>query len=165
VWLSVLFKNLLKGPATEAFPLGEATATPKRYRGRAMFDASSCSGCRTCEYVCAGGAIHFEEQSDGLHFTLWHNTCVFCGMCEQNCMSKAIHLSNDWHLAHTQDKKYAMVEQGTVPYKPCLSCGKQMLPTPAPLMELAYRGDSLRIAELRQLCPDCRRAASAGGKR
>jgi formate hydrogenlyase subunit 6/NADH:ubiquinone oxidoreductase subunit I len=163
VWLSVLVKNLLNGPSTEPFPFGEAT-TPARYRGRATFDASACSGCRTCEYVCASGAIHFEERPDGLRFTLWHNTCVFCGMCQQNCMSKAIRLSNDWHLAHTQDKKYAMVEQGTVAYKPCLKCGKQMLPTPAPLMQLAYHGDSKQIETLRQLCPNCRRSASAGGK-
>jgi formate hydrogenlyase subunit 6/NADH:ubiquinone oxidoreductase subunit I len=163
VWISVLVKNLMKGAATEAFPFGEAQ-TPEKYRGRAQFDAAACTGCRTCEYVCAGGAIHFEEKADGLQFTLWHNSCAFCGMCQQYCMAKAIHLTNDWHLAHEQEKKYDMVEQGFVAYKPCLNCGKTMLPTSAALMRLAFRGESKEIERLRQLCPECRQVVSAGGR-
>jgi hypothetical protein len=33
-------------------------------------------------------------------------------------MSKAIRFSDDWHFANVQNKKYTIVEQGTVPYKP-----------------------------------------------
>ncbi|HVJ05609.1 MAG TPA: 4Fe-4S dicluster domain-containing protein [Candidatus Saccharimonadales bacterium] len=164
MWLSILVRNLLKGPSTEPFPFAEAT-TPSKYRGRVEFDASRCSGCQTCQYVCAAGAIHFDETAEGMRFTLWHNSCVFCGMCEQNCMSHAIHLSNDWHLAHPQEQKYQLVEQGTVPYQACRECGQRMLPAPLPLMQKAFRGDSPQIQALRQLCPICRQSVSAGGKR
>lgn len=161
MWQLVLLKNLLKGPATEAFPFGEAT-TPAAYRGRVAFDPSACTGCRTCQYVCAAGAIHFEERPDGLRFTLWHNSCVFCGMCQHYCVAKAIHLTTDWHLSHEQARKYEMLEEGWVPFKPCLQCGKLMLPATLSLMRLAYRGDSKEIEVLRQLCPECRQTRAAG---
>lgn len=160
MWQLVLLENLLKGPATEAFPFGEAK-TPEAYRGRVAFDPSACTGCRTCQYVCAAGAIHFEEREGGLRFTLWHNSCVFCGMCARYCVSKAIHLTSDWHLAHEQSKKYELVEQGWVPFKPCTGCGKSMLPVAEPLMRQAFRGDSKEIEALRQLCPECRQARAA----
>jgi formate hydrogenlyase subunit 6/NADH:ubiquinone oxidoreductase subunit I len=160
VWQFDLLKNLFKGPSTEAFPFGEAT-TPEAYRGRVTFDATACTGCRTCQYVCAAGAIHFEERQDGLRFTLWHNSCVFCGMCESYCVSKAVHLTNDWHLAHLQSEKYEQIEEGWVPFKPCTSCHKMILPVAMPLMRQAFRGDSEDIEALRGLCTECRQTRAA----
>ena len=36
-FLKVLFRNLLEGPSTDPFPLGE-TFTPERLRGKAVVD-------------------------------------------------------------------------------------------------------------------------------
>ncbi len=103
-FLKVLLNNLRKGPSTDPFPFGE-TVTHAAYRGKVTFDAAACVGCRMCAHVCAGGAIRFSEDQDGLYFTIWHNTCISCGLCASYYRTKAIRLSNNWHLSHLQDQK------------------------------------------------------------
>ncbi|MBK1841010.1 4Fe-4S binding protein [Azospirillum sp. YIM B02556] len=162
--LMLLLRNLARGPSTDAFPFGD-TFTPERLRGRIRFDPELCTGCRLCAHVCAGDAIHFDETDEGLRFTLWHNTCTFCGLCEHYCQTKAIHLTDDWHLAHLQQDKYAMIEQGVVAPAACAGCGCRMTaPVPA-LTALAYRAGNRRIEHLQTLCPDCRRKAGVTGGR
>jgi len=163
LFFKVLLKNLFAGPSTEAFPFAEA-ATPEAYRGKVVFDASACVGCKMCEHVCPGGAIRFEEHSDGLHFMIWHNTCVTCGLCSHYCVTKAIRLSNDWRLSHTQDQKYKMTDQAVVTYAACGKCGAPIMPAADALVKLAYRGVSQRTGHLMNLCPDCRRVASVSAE-
>lgn len=158
-FLKILLSNLLKGPSTEAFPFGEAV-TPPAYRGKVTFDAAACAGCKMCEHVCPGGAIRFQEQEDGLHFMIWHNTCISCGLCAHYCLTKAIKLSNDWHLSHLQAEKYQMTDQALVPITTCAGCGQRLLPAVGALMRLAYKDVSPRTEHLRNLCPECRRKAS-----
>ncbi len=161
-FLKVLARNLIQGPSTDPFPFGEAP-TPKGFRGRVRFDAAACVGCRMCEHVCAGGAIRFEENESELRFTLWHNTCAFCGLCQHYCRTGAIALTEDWHLSHRQEQKFAMVEQGTVPLVPCLGCGVSMIPATRELMRIAYRETNGDIDRLRRLCPECRRKVGMKG--
>ncbi len=161
-FIRILFRNLTQGPSTDPFPFG-ATFTPKGLRGRIAFDAARCSGCRMCEHVCAGGAIRFDPTPEGLQFTLWHNTCTFCGLCEHYCIPKAIHLTEDWHLAHRQEDKYRMIEQGTVAYQPCAECGVRFIPISAALVTRVYGAGTAAVARLGRLCPDCRRKRSAAG--
>ncbi len=161
-FLKILVRNLIQGPSTDPFPFGE-TFTPEGLRGRVRFDASACVGCRMCEHVCAGGAIRFEQSESELRFTLWHNSCTFCGLCQHYCKTKAIVLTEDWHLSHRQEEKYAMVEQGTVPLAPCLGCGISMIPVADELMRVAYRETNQDIDRLRRLCPDCRRKLGIKG--
>lgn len=159
-FLKVLIRNLRKGPSTDPFPFGE-TFTPEALRGRIAFDASRCSACRMCEHVCAGGAIHFEETPQGVEFVLWHNTCTFCGLCEHYCVPKAIHLTNDWHLAHKQEDKYRMTEEGTMLFQTCTACQTAFLPASPALMDKVYQTPDSLDAAMRQLCPDCRQARAA----
>lgn len=162
-FIKILMDNLRKGPATEAFPFGEAP-TPETYRGRVTFEAGDCTGCRMCEHVCAGGAIRFAEDDEGLHFLIWHNTCISCGLCEYYCPTKAITLSTNWHLAHVQDEKYEQTDQGLVPNRACSKCGKPYMPAAPALMGRAYRNVNDRTAELARMCPDCRRLATLPGE-
>ncbi|MBZ4021531.1 4Fe-4S ferredoxin [Rhodobacter sp. TJ_12] len=163
-FLKILLDNLRKGPATEAFPFGEAP-TPPAYRGKVAFDADTCTGCKMCEHVCAGGAIRFAEDDDGLHFLIWHNTCISCGLCEYYCPTKAITLTNNWHLAHPQSEKYTQIDHGTVAQCRCTECGTAFLPAIPALMDLAYRGQNDRTKALAGMCPDCRRRATLSGAR
>jgi len=159
-FLKVLFRNLRQGPSTDPFPFGE-TFTPEALRGRIAFDASRCSVCRMCEHVCAGGAIRFEETPQGVEFILWHNTCTFCGLCEHYCVPKAIHLTNDWHLAHKQEDKYRMIEEGTMYFKSCVACSSAFLPPSDALLDKVYPTPAAIDPAMSELCPDCRRARAA----
>lgn len=159
-FIKILIRNLIQGPSTDPFPFGE-TFTPEGLRGRIAFDASRCSACRMCEHVCAGGAIRFEETPQGMQFVLWHNTCTFCGLCEHYCMPKAIRLTNDWHLAHRQEDKYRMIEEGLMAYQTCVQCSSRFTPASGALLEKVYDAPNAASTELRQLCPDCRQRRSA----
>lgn len=159
-FIKVIIRNLLQGPSTDPFPFGE-TFTPKGLRGRVAFDAANCSGCRMCEHVCAGGAIRFDQGPDGLEFTLWHNSCTFCGLCEHYCVPKAIHLTEDWHLAHRQEDKYRMIEQGTVACLPCPDCGARVIPMSRALINRVYGESTEAVTALGRLCPACRQRRSA----
>lgn len=154
--LKLLVRNLALGPSTDPFPFGD-TFTPDKLRARVAFKEVTCVACRSCEQVCVGGAIRFDRLPDGIHFTLWHNSCVFCGLCEFYCPTDAIHLTTDWHLSHANADKYDMVEQGLLPTIKCTECGTET-PAIAPRPEQCKR--PLTDAELdayRHQCPKCRK--------
>ncbi|MDR3518173.1 MAG: 4Fe-4S binding protein [Azospirillaceae bacterium] len=155
-FLKILARNLALGPSTDPFPFGE-TFTPKGLRGRVEFDAENCTACRYCEQVCIGGAIRFSKTPEGMRFLLWHNTCTFCGLCEFYCPTHAIHLTEDWHLAHGNEDKYAMVENGLLPTIVCTQCGAEAIaiaPNPTAFKEPATEGQK---EQYRHLCARCRR--------
>ena len=76
-FLKVLFRNLLEGPSTDPFPLGE-TFTPARLRGRAKVDPTLCMGCGVCRHVCAAGAINITHLPDGSgpFRRIWPSACT-----------------------------------------------------------------------------------------
>jgi formate hydrogenlyase subunit 6/NADH:ubiquinone oxidoreductase subunit I len=156
-----LIRNLVAGPSTDPFPFGE-TFTPKGLRGRVVYDPAGCTACRACEQVCVSGAIRFGKTPEGMQFILWHDTCTFCGLCAFYCPTGAISLTDDWHLAHAQDRKYDMVEKGLIPTIRCAGCGAATLAT-APAAKLFDHEPSLEEVEnLRRYCPRCRLKVAKG---
>ncbi|MGQ9369436.1 4Fe-4S binding protein [Azospirillum sp. ST 5-10] len=154
---SLFVRNLRHGPYTEPFPFAPAP-TPPRLRGRVAFEVEQCEGCRMCERMCPAGAIRFARTPEGMTFDCWHDTCVFCGNCAFHCPTKAIHQTADWHLAHRQDGKFALVEHGLIPNQVCTGCGAKALAT-APVVRRASPPLTAEdIGQLRTLCPKCRAA-------
>lgn len=156
-FIKVLIDNVLSGPSTDPFPFGD-TFTPENLRGRVSFDPSRCTTCRACEQVCAANAIRFDTTPDGKRFLLWHDSCMFCGLCAFYCQQGALTMTNDWHLAHPQADKYAMVEHGVVPNAECASCGaKYVAIAPTAKLFARHAATEDEIEGLRQYCPRCRR--------
>jgi len=155
----------LSQPAVTPEDRDNGATGPVNVRGRMRFNAAACVGCRMCEYVCAGGAIRFDEADNGLTFTLWHNSCALCGLCSHYCPTKALSATGEWHMAHRQEEKYRLVEQGVVPLVPCSGCGTPMLPVAAELLKIGYRGISRETERLKTLCTACRQKESIGGLR
>ena len=162
-FLKVLFRNLLEGPSTDPFPLGE-TFTPDRLRGRAVVDPDLCMGCGICRHSCAAGAIHIGQKPDGSGFTItiWQNSCCLCASCRHYCPTGAMSISTDWHTAHVQAEKYDRLEQHTIKYEPCVACGALMRPIPKVLADKLYAWNTEIDPELtRKLCPKCRQIEDA----
>ncbi|MDR1857400.1 MAG: 4Fe-4S binding protein [Desulfovibrio sp.] len=162
-FLKVLFRNVLNGPSTDPFPLGE-TFTPDRLRGKVLIDPELCMGCGTCKEVCTAGAIDLSELADGSGFriTVWQNSCCLCASCRHYCPTGAASLIPDWHAAHPEEDKYVRIEQQTVKYEPCSNCGTLMRPIPAKLARKLYASSpELDPEQLRHLCPACRRLRDA----
>lgn len=154
---SLFLRNLRHGPYTEAFPFGPAPENP-RFRGRIAFDAARCEGCRLCERVCPAGAIRFTRTPEGMTFDCWHASCVFCGNCSFHCPTKAIAQTADWHLAHLEADRFAMVEHGLIPNQICAGCGAKTLATAPAAAKVAPPLTEEETAHLRGLCPKCRAA-------
>ena len=88
-FLKILFRNLLQGPSTDPFPLGE-TFTPERLRGRVKIDPNLCMGCGVCRHVCAAGAINIRQKPDnsGYTITVWQNSCCLCASASSSSVQK-----------------------------------------------------------------------------
>ena len=162
-FLKILFRNLLQGPSTDPFPLGE-TFTPERLRGRVKIDPNLCMGCGVCRHVCAAGAINIRQKPDnsGYTITVWQDSCCLCASCRQYCPTGAMSITNDWHSAHLESEKFGRVEQQTINYEPCSHCGTLMRPLPLKLAEKLYAKNSeIDPDQIRHLCPKCRQIEDA----
>lgn len=162
-FLKVLFRNLLEGPSTDPFPLGE-TFTPARLRGRAKVDPTFCMGCGVCRHVCAAGAINITHLPDGSGYTItiWQNSCCLCASCRHYCPTGAMSISTDWHSAHPEEEKFDRLEQHTIKYEPCAHCGTLMRPVPAHLAKRLYaKNPDIDPELIRHLCPKCRQIEDA----
>ncbi len=160
-FLKVLFRNLLDGPSTDPFPLGE-TFTPDRLRGKCKVDPELCMGCGVCKNACAAGAIDISKKEDGFTITIWRDSCCLCASCRHYCPTGAMSITNDWHHVHEDKDKYDCVEQQTIKYEPCAHCGALIRPLPLKLAEKLYAKNPDADPEtIRHLCPKCRQLADA----
>lgn len=160
-FLKVLFRNLLEGPSTDPFPLGE-TFTPERLRGKCVVDPDLCVGCGVCKNVCAAGAIDISKKKEGYTITIWRDSCCLCASCRHYCPTGAMSITNDWHHAHEEKDKFKCLEQHTINYEPCAHCGELIRPLPKKLAEKLYAENPEADAEIiRHLCPKCRQLEDA----
>lgn len=162
-FLKILFRNLLEGPSTDPFPLGE-TFSPERIRGTVRIDPELCMGCGMCRYSCTAGAIHIRHNEDGSGYTIsvWQDSCCLCASCRHYCPTGAITIDDDWHHAHVEADKFGMLEQQTITYEPCSHCGSLIRPIPLPLARKLYaHNTSLDPDVIRHLCPKCRQIEDA----
>jgi len=94
-------KHMLKKPATIAYPKGELHITPK-YRGKLVFDATDCIGCKLCVRDCPASALTIEnvgtKEEKVFTCTLNMAHCIYCGQCADSCKKNCISLSTDIEL-------------------------------------------------------------------
>ena len=133
-----------------------AVPYPDGYRGTLQHDASLCTGCQTCGYVCSPSAITFDTSDPASIVWLYFaEQCSFCGRCVTFCPTYAISflaespiITGDRSLHRLADRVY---------YQPCARCGRPIIPMPLPVLALLY-GNRLpeEIATLNNLCEKCR---------
>jgi formate hydrogenlyase subunit 6/NADH:ubiquinone oxidoreductase subunit I len=108
--LGEVLRNSVRKPATVLYP-AEKAETPLHFRGRVVFHAEKCIGCKLCVKDCPSGAIEIradtrrvgEEAGDKksrrfeAEFDLAR--CIYCGQCTYSCAKKALEMSQDFELA------------------------------------------------------------------
>lgn len=101
--LSEALKQLARRPATVRYPATKARVPP-RFRGKMVFHAERCVGCRLCVKDCPSEAIAINKLEDGSFEAVFElDRCVFCGQCAASCNKDALEASPDFELA-TADK-------------------------------------------------------------
>jgi ferredoxin len=130
---------------------------PAGFRGLIEHDASLCTGCTACAFVCAPKAITLEK-TDGAAVTWKFSAvqCSFCGLCVQYCPTHAI--TNRGKLPPVGGDLSLYQVAHEVEYQPCSQCSRPIVPLAQPVLETLYGGDVTRaVLEQQTLCEACRR--------
>lgn len=103
-----VLKSIFRKPATVLYP-AEKIVKADKLRGRIIFHADKCIGCKLCMKDCPSNAIFInkvgEKQFD-CDMRLDH--CIYCAQCVDSCPRKALEYSPDFELAQLSRDKLQM---------------------------------------------------------
>jgi hydrogenase-4 component H len=151
--LTTVLRNMLRPARTRA--LADMPAAPVTFRGALTHDASLCTACGTCAFVCAPKAITFEEDpGKSVSWLFYIGRCSFCGLCQQNCPTHAIGNTATVPVTMNSNTGDGLRLESIIPLKPCTRCGRPHIPFPT-----GAAGPE------KDYCPDCRQWATSEGLR
>ncbi|HHT86588.1 MAG TPA: 4Fe-4S binding protein [Clostridiales bacterium] len=102
--LMKMLTTLVSKPATNTNPY-DATNIPSKYRGRIVYDSSTCIGCGICMRDCPTKSLRVENIGTKenkkfiMHYSL--GRCIFCCQCVDSCPKKSLSQTRDFLLATT----------------------------------------------------------------
>lgn len=85
--LRTVLGNLLKRPATVAFPAGPKNVCPQA-RGHVAIDIEQCIFCGMCARKCPTKAIVVDRP--GKRWSVHRHECIVCGACVESCPKKCL---------------------------------------------------------------------------
>lgn len=94
-----VLRHLIKKPATLGYPF-VPVKLPSQFRGKMVFIAEKCVGCKLCVKDCPARAIEITKVGDKrfkCEFDL--DRCIYCGQCVDSCNKDAIVASEEFELA------------------------------------------------------------------
>lgn len=94
--LRFVLGNLLKRPATLAYPAGPKPAHPGG-RGRVAIAVERCVFCGLCARKCPTSAIGVDRP--GKRWTIRRHECVVCSCCVEVCPTKCLSMAPEASLA------------------------------------------------------------------
>jgi formate hydrogenlyase subunit 6/NADH:ubiquinone oxidoreductase subunit I len=85
--LTMMWKNLLRGPETLRFPARPEVSDG--YRGLVRFEPELCTGCALCRFGCTSRAIEYKAGKGEFTWSYDPGRCTFCGRCVDACVEHA----------------------------------------------------------------------------
>lgn len=94
-----VLRHATQKPATVLYP-AERVEMPRDYRGRIVFHAAKCVGCKLCQKDCPSSALEIEKVGDKRFQAVFHlDRCIFCAQCVDSCNKDAMESTRDYELA------------------------------------------------------------------
>jgi formate hydrogenlyase subunit 6/NADH:ubiquinone oxidoreductase subunit I len=100
--LGDISRSLFAKPITEFYPF-QKKPSPERLRGKLLFDATRCTGCKICVRDCPANALELcviDKAAKRFVLRFHSDRCTFCAQCVFSCNFDSISLSHEaWELA------------------------------------------------------------------
>ena len=87
--MKVVFKNLVRGPATRLYPYEERPPFPGERGVIVMPDESKCIFCGICSKKCPSHAITVTRAPEKT-WKYERFRCILCGACVEACPKKCL---------------------------------------------------------------------------
>ena len=94
-----VLRHVARKPATVLYP-SVRVEMPAGFRGKIVFHAERCTGCKLCEKDCPSHAITINKVGDKRFeavFDLDH--CIYCAQCVDSCNRHSLEASREFELA------------------------------------------------------------------
>ena len=93
-----------KKAATNLYPAQKLEMADK-YRGKLIFHAEKCFGCKMCMRDCPSAAITINKVGDKFTAEVDLGKCIYCAQCVDSCVKKALEATKDVELAQLDRNK------------------------------------------------------------
>ncbi|MBI5543172.1 MAG: 4Fe-4S binding protein [Deltaproteobacteria bacterium] len=94
-----VLRHVAKAPATVNYPFVKVQMPPD-FRGKMVFLAEKCIGCKLCAKDCPSNALAINKVGDKRFEAVFDlDKCIYCGQCIDSCNKDAIVSSEDFELA------------------------------------------------------------------
>ncbi len=104
-----VLRHSVKKPATCNYPR-EKRQMPEHFRGRIIYKAENCIGCKICVRDCPSQAIEIKKVAEKVFEAKFHlDRCIYCGQCVDSCPKNALELSPEYELAQVDKEKLTVV--------------------------------------------------------
>ena len=92
-------KHAFEKPATVNYPANREDVFTN-VRGKLIFEADKCIGCKMCARDCPTKAIEIEKVGDKrFKAVVRMDLCIYCGQCVISCHKDALHNTEEFELA------------------------------------------------------------------
>ena len=123
-----VLRHVAQRPATVNYP-AQPAEMPSAYRGKIVFHAAKCVGCKLCQKDCPAGALVIHKVGEKRFEAIFQfDRCIYCAQCVDSCNKDAMESTREFELA-TLDRSTLRVHYHAPPPPPPVVA----LPTPPPV--------------------------------